>query len=185
MKRRVFLAGLLALGLVVVAMALISDTGGRGKEPIKGSRWIGSAGVTRSVAQITARQRFVDRHPSVLPSADEIAAAEGVTLGEPDQGEAAKSEPQPGESGEQPQAGESGREPRSEEGGGPPGADQVGGQQVREKPEPGEESLPPKTAGPAPPLERSGRSAIGPRQALSSGVSFLGADFGDSGFGPP
>jgi hypothetical protein len=56
---------------------------------------------------------------------------------------------------------------------------------VKEKPEPGEESLPPKVAGPAPPLQRSGASAIGPKSSLSSGTSFLGADIGDSGFVPP
>ena len=114
--------------------------------------------VTRSVASIVARQRFVDRHPSVLPSAAEIAAAEGVQPGE---GEAQAGEP-----------------PRA-------GAESVGGQRVKEKPEPGEESLPPKVAGPAPPLQRSGPSAIGPKSSLSSGTSFLGADFGDSGFVPP
>jgi hypothetical protein len=56
---------------------------------------------------------------------------------------------------------------------------------VREKPEPGEEGGPPKSAAPAVALQRSGRSAIGPRSSLEEGNSFLGADSGDSGFIPP
>jgi hypothetical protein len=56
---------------------------------------------------------------------------------------------------------------------------------VREKPEPGEEGGPPKSAAPAAPQQRVGRSAIGPRSNLEQGTSFLGADSGDSGFIPP
>ena len=190
MKRRVALAVLVVIALVVVAVTLIGDTGRRDTEATKGSRWIGSSGVTRSVASIAARQRFVDRHPSVLPSANEIAAAEGVTPGEGEGGEAAREEPQPSEpdQGEAPPEEASPSEPDAEPQSGEPrpaGAEVVDGRRVKEKPEPGEESLPPKTAGPAAPLQRSGRSAIGPRSSLSSGTSFLGADFGDSGFVPP
>ncbi len=61
----------------------------------------------------------------------------------------------------------------------------AGSQQVREKPEPGEEGLPPRTAGPVAPQQRVGRSAIGPRSSLSEGTSFLGADSIQSGFIPP
>src|SRR3954451_15583916 len=100
MKRRVFLAVLVVLALVVVVVTLIGDTGRQETEATKGKPWKGSAGVTRSVAKIVARQRFVDRHPSVLPSADEIAAAEGVEPGE-EEGEQAE---QQGE-GEPPVAG--------------------------------------------------------------------------------
>jgi hypothetical protein len=183
MKRRLFLAVLGVLALVVVVVALIGDTGRQGTEATKGKPWKASPGVTRSVAKIVARQRFVDRHPSVLPSADEIAAAEGVKPGEgEEEGEAAREEG----TGEAEQEGE-GEQAEQEGEGGPQiaGAEEVQGKRVREKPEPGEESLPPKVAGPAPPLQRTGRSAIGPRSSLSSGTSFLGADFGDSGFVPP
>ena len=200
MKRRSLLAVLCVLVLVVVAVVLIGDNDRHGTEATMGKQWTGSSGVTRSVASIVARQRFVDRHPSVLPSAAEIAAAEGVQPGE---GEAARegatgeaqpqeggeeAQPQEGEQQTQPEEGGEQAEPEGEaQAGEPPraGAESVGGQRVKEKPEPGEESLPPKVAGPAPPLQRSGPSAIGPKSSLSSGTSFLGADFGDSGFVPP
>ena len=200
MKRRSLLAVLCALVLVVVAVVLIGDNDRHGTEATKGKPFTGSSGVTRSVASIVARQRFVDRHPSVLPSAAEIAAAEGVSPGEgeaaregasgeaqPDQG-GEEARPQEGEQQAQPEEGGEQAEPEGEaQAGEPPraGAESVGGQRVKEKPEPGEESLPPKVAGPAPPLQRSGSSAIGPKSSLSSGTSFLGADFGDSGFVPP
>src|SRR6187549_3533389 len=87
MKRRSLLAVLCALVLVVVAVVLIGDSDRHGTEATTGKPFTGSSGVTRSVASIVARQRFVDRHPSVLPSAAEIAAAEGVQPGE---GEAAR-----------------------------------------------------------------------------------------------
>ncbi len=182
MKRRVIAAVLFALALVALVVVGCGGTNRQDAEIIKGKPFTGSPGVTRSVTRIAARQQFVDRHPSVLPSAAEIAAAEGVApAGE---GEASEE----GEAEAPPEA-ESGTEPSEEdEQAGEPqraGAEKVGGQRVKEKPEPGEESLPPKTAGPAPPLQRLGRSAIGPRSSLSSGVSFLGADFGDSGFVPP
>ncbi len=183
MKRRSLLAVLCVLVLVIVAVVLIGGNDRHEAEATKGKPWTGSSGVTRNVASIAARQRFVDRHPSVLPSTDEIAAAEGVKPGEgEEEGEAARENPtgeaQPGEGKEQAQPEGEGEPARA-------GAETVGGQRVKEKPEPGEESLPPKVAGPAPPLQRSGRSAIGPRSSLSSGTSFLGADFGDSGFVPP
>jgi hypothetical protein len=65
------------------------------------------------------------------------------------------------------------------------GKAQPADENVREKPEPGEEGGPPKSAASAIPLQRSGRSAIGPRSSLDEGTSFLGADSGDSGFIPP
>lgn len=200
MKRRNLLAVLCVLVLVVVGVVLIGDNDRHGTEATEGKPWTGSSGVTRSVASIVARQRFADRHPSVLPSAAEIAAAEGVQPGEgeaareeasgearPDQGDE-DAQQQEGEQQTQPEEGGEQAEPEGEaQAGEPPraGAESVGGQRVKEKPEPGEESLPPKVAGPAPPLQRSGPSAIGPKSSLSSGTSFLGADFGDSGFVPP
>src|SRR4249920_587130 len=89
MKRLNLLAVLCVLVLVVVAVVLIGDNDRHGTEATEGQPWTGSSGVTRSVASIVARQRFADRHPSVLPSAAEIAAAEGVQPGE---GEAATEE---------------------------------------------------------------------------------------------
>jgi hypothetical protein len=182
MKRRAIVAVLLVLALVALVSIGCGGTNRQDAETIKGKPFTGSPGVTRSVSKITARQQFVDRHPSVLRSAAEIAAAEGVAPGHEGEGS------EEGE-GEPPPEFESGTEPPEEDhqAGEPEraGAEKVGGQRVKEKPEPGEESLPPKTAGPAPPLQRLGSSAIGPRSSLSSGVSFLGADFGDSGFVPP
>jgi Bacterial Ig-like domain len=174
MKRRVFLAVLFVLALVVVTAVLIGDTGRRETEATKGKPWTGSSGVTRSVASIVARQNFVERHPSALPKPVEVLGADDVKAKQ--EGEA-----QPEEGGEEAQHEEEGEEGVPQRA----GAVEVRGRKVEEKPEPGEESLPPKVAGPAPPLQRSGRSAIGPRQSLSSGTSFLGADFGDSGFVPP
>ena len=80
-----------------------------------GKPFTGSSGVTRSVASIVARQRFVDRHPSVLPSAAEIAAAEGVQPGEGEAArEGASGEAQPDQGGEeaQPPEGEQQTQPR-------------------------------------------------------------------------
>jgi Bacterial Ig-like domain len=59
------------------------------------------------------------------------------------------------------------------------------GPDVREKPEPGEESGPPKHAGPAVPAERTGEDAITPSQAVTAGTSFLGARLSESNFVPP
>ncbi len=56
---------------------------------------------------------------------------------------------------------------------------------IREKPEPGEETGPSRQAGSPAPQPRTGRAAIGPKSSLSEGTSFLGADSNDSGFIPP
>src|SRR6185312_14311440 len=93
MKRRMLLAVLFVVALVVVAVVLIGDTDRHGSEATKGKPLVGSSGVTHSVASIAARQRFVDSHPSALPSAAEIAAAEGVQPGEAEEGEAAREQP--------------------------------------------------------------------------------------------
>ncbi len=59
------------------------------------------------------------------------------------------------------------------------------GSDVREKPEPGEESGPPKRAGPALAPENTGEDAIAPSQAVTAGTSFLGAKLSESNFVPP
>ncbi len=196
MKRRSILAVLCVLMLVVVAVILIGGNGPHGTEATKGKPFTGSSGVTRSVASIVARQRFFDRNPSALPSAAEIAAVEGVEpgQGEGEEGEAAREgaggesqSDQGGEEGTEPEAAQQAQPEGEAQAGGEPRAGEAsaGGRTIKEKPEPGEESLPPKVAGPAPRLQRAGSSAIGPRSSLSSGTSFLGADSLDSGFVPP
>jgi hypothetical protein len=105
MKRRVFLAVLFVLALVVLAVSLVGDTGRRESEATKGKPWIGSSGVTRSVAGIAARQRFLQVHPSARPVTDE---GEAETEGEGEPGQAAaetiggvriREKPEPGEEG--------------------------------------------------------------------------------------
>src|SRR3954467_844023 len=66
-----------------------------------------------------------------------------------------------------------------------PAAGEPAGTNVREKPEPGEETGPPRRAVSAAPQQSSGRSAIGPKSSFSEGTAFLGADSNDSGFIPP
>jgi hypothetical protein len=156
MKRRVFLAVLVVLALVTVVV-LVGDTGRRGPETTKGKPWIGSSGVTRSVAGIAARQRFAERHPSSLPNSAEIARGERVTEGEHE-----------GDAGPQ-----------------LAGAESVDGVHIREKPEPGEEGLPSRTPGPAARQQRVGSAAIAPSSDLSANTSFLGAQSNESGFIPP
>src|SRR5438093_981182 len=56
---------------------------------------------------------------------------------------------------------------------------------VREKPEPGEEGGPPKSAGPAARQQRTGKAAIEPQSSLSTGTSFDGAKLSESSFIPP
>src|SRR4051794_33909697 len=56
---------------------------------------------------------------------------------------------------------------------------------VREKPEPGEETLPTKHAGPAAAPQRTGEDAITPSQAVTADGDFLGAQLSQSGFVPP
>src|SRR3954447_11199877 len=56
------------------------------------------------------------------------------------------------------------------------------GPNVREKPEPGEETGPPKRAGPSVALRRTGKAAIAPSQAVTADGDFLGAQLSQSGF---
>ncbi len=59
------------------------------------------------------------------------------------------------------------------------------GLDVREKPEPGEESGSPKRAGPAIATERTGEDAITPSQAVTPDAGFRGARLSESNFVPP
>jgi len=164
MRRRISLAVLVVLALAVVAVILIGDTGGRDTEATKGKPFIGSAGVTRSVASIRARQRFVERHPSSLPKPVEVLGADDVEKAQGAEGEGetqpSEGESEQGEGETQPSEGES-------EGGAPQraGAVEVKGQKSRRSPSrvrrasrrrrPGR---PPRWSGPAGP--RSGRGHL-------------------------
>jgi hypothetical protein len=162
MKRRVLLAVLFALAVVALAFAGCGDTNHRDAEAVKGKPWKGTSGVTRSVTSIAARQEALERHPPSLP-ADKA---------EEQQAEEQQAEEEGGESGEA--AGET-AEARAVPAGAP----------IGEKPEPGEESGPPKTAVPAARQQRTGRSAIAPSSELTANTSFLGAQTNESGFVPP
>jgi Bacterial Ig-like domain len=163
MKRRAIVAVLLVLALA----ALVSiGCGGTNRQDavIKGEPVTGGHSVTRSVAWIEAHHRLVARNPAL---AEERAEAEEQAAAEEAQREEAEREGEASAGGEAAAKGEPVEE------------------NVREKPEPGEELGPPKSAGQAVPLPRTGRAAIGPRSSLDEGTSFLGADSGDSGFIPP
>jgi hypothetical protein len=70
--------------------------------------------------------------------------------------------------------------------GAPPEAGRVpAGAPIGEKPEPGEESMPPRRSGRAVRLQRVGKSAIAPSSELTANTSFLGAQTNESGFVPP
>jgi hypothetical protein len=180
MNRRAILAGLLAVALVALVLVLASSGGGgQAIEITEGKPFTGDAGVTRSVASIAASQRYLDRNPEIQRRAEREAAAdeaarEGAAreqAGEPagEESEAAGREEESG--GERPLAAAPGDAPLETD--------------IREKPEPGEETGPSREPGPAAPQPRIGRSAVGPKSSLSEGTSFLGADSNDSGFIPP
>src|SRR5215475_10824659 len=79
MNRRVVLAGLMlvALAALVVVLATSGSGGGGGSaEAIRGTPFSGDAGVTRSVASISAQQRYLDRHPEIEARRDRELAAE-------------------------------------------------------------------------------------------------------------
>ena len=192
MNRRAILAGLLAVGLIVLVVILASSGGdGQETESTQGKPFTGNAPVTRSVASIAASQRHLDRHPEIQRLAERQAAAEEAArerAGEPEQSE--EGEPEQSEEGEAEQ-GEEG-----ETGG---GEEEAGGERplaaapgdapletdIREKPEPGEETGPSRQPGPPAPEARIGKAAIGPKSSFSEGTSFVGADSNDSGFIPP
>jgi hypothetical protein len=157
MKRRITIAVLFVLALV--ALVLIGcGSANRQDAETKGKPITGAKSVTRSVAWIQVHRGLHEAAPAT--AADEAEA------------EAAREE---ADSEEEPQAGAQATAAREL-------LDKVN---VREKPEPGEEGGPPKSAAQSVPLQRSGRSAIGPRSSLEEGASFLGADSSDSGFIPP
>jgi hypothetical protein len=191
MNRRAILAGLLAVGLIVMVVVLASSGGdGQGTEITQGKPFTGSSSVTRSIASIAASQRYLDRHPEIERRAERQAAAEEAAreqAGEAEQGDEGEAE-----------QGEEGAE-QSGEGEAAGGEEEAGGERplaaapgdvpletdIREKPEPGEETGPSRQAGQPAPQPRIGKAAIGPKSSFSEGTSFLGADSNDSGFIPP
>jgi hypothetical protein len=160
MKRRALLAGLLAIALVVLVVVLASSGGGGEKASVmRGKPFTGEAGVTRSIAAIKARQRYLDAHPEIERSRDAQLAADE------DAREAANEEAE----------GEATGEPET-----------AADRKIREKPEPpGEGAMPPKHEAPGSRLQRVGSAAIGPRQAVNPSTSFLGVQSNQSGFIPP
>jgi hypothetical protein len=155
MKRRLLAAGLFVLALVALVVIEFGDTKGQDAEIIKGKPVTGGMSVTRSVASLEAHRGL---HPQPSDSAGQEAEAEAEAERE-------------GEAGGEAQV-EAARKLLAKV-------------DVREKPEPGEETGPPKKASSSVPLQRSGRAAIGPKSSLDEGTSFLGADSSDSGFIPP
>src|SRR5436190_14589948 len=152
MKRRAIVAGLLVVALAALGAVLVQGSGGQGAEVTKGRPFTGPAPVTRDVAWIESRQRYLDRHPEIERSQARADVAQEAVRGE------AVGERAPAEAADT---------------------------HIREKPEPGEQTGPPRTAASARTLQRTGQSAIGPKSSLSAGTSFLGVDSNDSGFVPP
>jgi hypothetical protein len=194
MNRRTILAGILIVGLAALVVVLVRSGGGQDIKVIKGSPFTGDPGVTRSVASISARQRYLDQHPEIErrrnQQLDAEEAAREAAGGE--EGEAGGEEEQPsGEeaqpSGEGEQAGEEEQAGEAAEGMGErAAAEALADTTIREKPEPpGEERMPPKRTAPRTGQERIGSAAIGPRQAVDPSTSFLGVQSNQSGFIPP
>jgi hypothetical protein len=189
MKRRSMLAGLLIVLLAVLVVVAVrsGSGGGEGSEITKGKPFRGGAPVTRSIASIAGQQRHLDQHPEIERRLEREAATAEAAREEAagEEGEASTEEGQESEDG---QESEEGQESEAE---GEhlvlkaPAGDAPVETDIREKPEPGEETGPSRQAGTPAPQARIGRSAIGPRSALSEGTSFLGADSNDSGFIPP
>src|SRR6476659_9912223 len=165
MKRRAIFAGLLAVSLVALVVALASSgNGGQETEITQGKPFTGSPPVTRIVDSIAAKQRYLDRHPEIEQRAERKTAADEAAREQ--EGDATGEE-----GGVRPLAAAPGDAPVETD--------------IREKPEPGEETGPSRQAGSPAPQARTGRAAIGPKSSLSEGTSFLGADSNDSGFIPP
>ena len=172
MKRRAILAGLLAFALVALVVVLASSgNDGQETEITQGKPFTGSSPVTRSVASIAARQRYLDRHPEIERRAEREAAADEAARSRRRASRRASPLGKRRSGGERPLAAAPG-DARLET-------------DIREKPEPGEETGPSRQAGSPAPQPRTGRAAIGPKSSLSEGTSFLGADSNDSGFIPP
>ena len=160
MNRRTSLAGLLIVVLAALAVMLLRSGSGGGGEAValKGQPFTGESGVTRSVAAIKARQRYLDAHPEIERRRDRQLPAEEAAR------EAANEEAE--RSGERAAVADS---------------------DIREKPEPpGEEHIPPKSPAQGSRLQRVGRAAITPRQAVNpSSTNFLAVQSNESGFIPP
>src|SRR6478672_10786150 len=121
MKRRAIFAGLLAVALGALAVALASSgNGGQETEITQGKPFSGGSPVTRTVASIAAKQRYLDRHPEIERRAERKTAADEAAREQ--EGEAAGAEQA---SGERPLAAAPGDAPVETD--------------IREKPEPGEE----------------------------------------------
>jgi Bacterial Ig-like domain len=184
MKRRAIVAGLLVVALVALVVVLVAGGADRQEaELTKGKPITGDTPVTRSVAWIRGRQEYLDRHPEIERRAErEAAAEEAAREAAGEQEEAAGEETEAAGEGEEAAAEESAARERpldAAPGDAPLETD------IKEKPEPGEETGPEREAAPAIATPRTGRSAIGPRSSLSQGTSFLGADSTESGFIPP
>ncbi len=156
MKRRAIVAVLVALALVAVAVEL-----GNSGESSQGYAEATEGKPFTGKSGVTRSVAWIqarqrfENRHPEAPTADQDADAEAAAAGE----EAARESTEPGA--------------------------ESSGPSVREKPEPGEEGTPPRVAGPAVRLQRTGPSAIGPRSSLSTGTSFLGANLSQSDFVPP
>jgi hypothetical protein len=171
MKRRSIAAVLCVLALLVALVLSQSgnDSSREGAEATKGQPWRGSEGRTVRVANLIANGRSEQRIPPA-PVAEETET-EPLAVGEEPAEEAAE------------EATEEAAE-EAAEGPAEAGAERIG-EEVRMKPEPGEEGGTPKVAGPAVQPQRTGRAAITPSQAVTAGTNFLGARFNQSFFVPP
>src|SRR6478735_8289990 len=77
MKRSAIFAGLLAVSPVALVVALASSgNGGQETEITQGKPFTGSSPVTRTVASIAARQRYLDRHPEIERRVERKTAAD-------------------------------------------------------------------------------------------------------------
>jgi hypothetical protein len=78
MKRRVSLAVLFVLALVVAGVALIGDTGRREPEATKGNPWIGSSGVSYRAGSLAARHIPEQHQPVAAADEDAIGSESGA-----------------------------------------------------------------------------------------------------------
>src|SRR4029077_11214291 len=180
MKRRLIAAVLFVLALVALVAVGCGGTNRQDAEAIKGKPWTGSKGRTLSVAKL-AHGRFEREHAAPRIPQGNLEAQKEEANGEATEPEGEAAQPE-GETTEP--EGETAK-PEGEAGAPSEAQAEAIGPNVREKPEPGEESGPPKHAGPAIPPQRTGKAAITPSQAVTPGTSFLGAKLSQSNFVPP
>ncbi len=176
MKRRLSVAVLFVLALLALVGIGCGSGNRQDAETIKGKPVTGSQGRTLSVARL-ASGRFEREHSAPAVPEGNLEAQKEEANGESTESEGESTEPE----------GEATKPTEPEGEAAPPSEAQAEavGPNVREKPEPGEESGPPKRSGPAIPAERTGKAAITPSQAVSAGTSFLGAQLSQSNFVPP